>query len=128
MKKLPSFSTSSLLILLLLSACAPLPQREPRAGHSSLGCMRAALDGRLPRDLPDAQIHCIAAGLIARHCSVTEAHLASVGKELQDVFGSGDAEWRDLEADGRGIRCARTLSDDQGLRDCCLQTPAQPKR
>ena len=65
--------------------------------------MHAALRDRLPADLPDSQLHCIAAGLIARYCSVTEAHLASIGKELKDVSGPGDAEWRDLESDRRGI-------------------------
>ena len=69
--------------------------------------MTAAIRGRHLDELPDSQAHCIAAGLIARQCSVTEATLASVGKELRDLLGGGDAEWRDLGNDHRGIRCAR---------------------
>jgi hypothetical protein len=90
--------------------------------------MQAALRERLPTDLPDAPTHCIAAGLIARYCSVTEATLASVGKELRDLLGSGDAEWRDLQSDRRGVDCARTAATDAGLQACCLQTARQPKR
>ena len=90
--------------------------------------MRTALADRIPAGLPDDQLHCVAAATIARYCSVTEATLASVGKELKDLLGSGDAEWRDLQSDRRGIECARTASSDQAVVDCCLQTPPPAKR
>lgn len=90
--------------------------------------MSAAIRDRLPPDLPDDQKHCVAAAMIARYCSVTEATLASVGKELQDLLGSGDAEWRDLQSDRRGIECARVAATDPAVLDCCLQTPPPPKR
>jgi len=81
--------------------------------------MRAAM-ARLPLDkLPDSKAHCEAAGLIARHCSVSEATMASVGKELRDVFTAGDAEWRDLMSDRRGIRCAHNSNNDAELAACC---------
>ncbi|HEX2493375.1 MAG TPA: hypothetical protein VHK24_06330 [Steroidobacter sp.] len=82
--------------------------------------MRAALDGRDLSALPDEQAHCMAAALIARRCSVSEAALASVSKEIRDAFGSGDAEWRDLRADRRGIRCAQAGAADQQLSACCI--------
>ena len=110
------------------AACAPLPQKEPRAAQSSLGCMQAAIKDRLPASLPDSEKHCVAAALIARRCSVTEATLASVGKELQDLLGSGDAEWRDLGSDRRGIDCARASASDDAVLACCLQTPSSAKR
>ena len=82
--------------------------------------MRAAI-AKLPlTNLPDAKAHCEAAGLIARHCSVSEATLASVGKELRDLFTAGDAEWRDLMSDRRGIRCARNAHSDADLAACCF--------
>ena len=118
----------ALLAVATLAACAPLPQREPRAAQSSYGCMQAALRDRLPPNLPDAQAHCIAAGLIARYCSVTEAGLASLGKELRDLLGPGDAQWRDLTSDRRGIECARRVDSNTSLQACCLQTAAQPNR
>jgi hypothetical protein len=57
--------------------------------------------------------------LIARYCSVSEAWLASIAKELRDLFGPGQAEWRDLVADRRGIDCARQVTDDTSLETCC---------
>lgn len=90
--------------------------------------MRAAIQDRVPANMPDSQRHCIAAALIARHCSVTEATLASVGKELQDLLGPGDAEWRDLGSDRRGIDCARASASDEAVLACCLQTPSPAKR
>ena len=81
--------------------------------------MRGALQAQqLPEQ--DSQAHCLAAGLIARHCSVTEAWLASVAKEIVDLFGPGDAEWRDLAADARGIECARRTADGVSLEGCCI--------
>lgn len=112
------------LVLTACGACAPLPRYEPRAARSSLGCMRNALEAQRPLPEQDSQAHCLAAGLIARHCSITEAWLASVAKEVADLFGPGNAEWRDLDADGRGIRCARSATDDASLRACCRSSDA----
>jgi hypothetical protein len=112
----------------MLTACAPLPQKVPRPAHSSLGCMRAAIKDRVPSALPDSQKHCIAAAMIAKYCSVTEATLASVGKELQDLLGPGDAEWRDLGSDRHGIDCARASASDEAVLACCLQTASSAKR
>jgi hypothetical protein len=72
----------------------------------------------------DTVAHCVAAGLIALRCSRSEAWLASVGKEFKDLFGSGDAQWRDLQADALGIRCAQTATSDALLRDCCTRVDA----
>jgi hypothetical protein len=68
---------------------------------------------------PDSVAHCTAAGLIARYCSVTEASMASIGKELRDLFTAGDAQWRDLLSDKRGVSCARQSRNDQELSACC---------
>jgi hypothetical protein len=46
--------------------------------------------------------------------------MAGIGKEVRDLLGPGDAEWRDLIADRRGIACARTSSTNQTLLQCCL--------
>jgi hypothetical protein len=83
--------------------------------------MQAALDQRLPKNIPDAQAHCSASGLITRYCSVPEALMAGWGKELADLLGPGDAEWRDLVADRRGRSCALTARSDQELLQCCLR-------
>jgi hypothetical protein len=110
-------------VVLCLPACAPLAVHEGRAEKSSLGCMRASLAGRDLTRRPDSEAHCVAAGLIARRCSVGEAWLASYGKEIRDLLGRGDAEWRDLQSDRRGIGCARTATDEAGLLSCCSGLP-----
>ena len=81
--------------------------------------MQAVLQEKLPADLPDKRAHCLAGGLISRYCSVTEAYLAGAGKEVRDLLGHGDAEWRDWQADRVGIACARASADDASLAECC---------
>lgn len=81
--------------------------------------MRATVAAKVPMDLGDKHRHCLAAGMITRHCSPSEARLASWGKELGDALGGGDADRRDLDADYVGIGCARAAHDDDSLRRCC---------
>ena len=82
-----------------LTACAGIANRPPRAARSSYECMQAVLKQQLPPDLPDKRAHCLAGGLIARYCSITEAYLAGASKEVRDLLSQGDAEWRDWRAD-----------------------------
>jgi hypothetical protein len=84
--------------------------------------MRSAVAGHSLDDLRDHEAHCIATGLIALRCSVSESWLAGVGKELRDLVGPGDAALDDLRADRRGVQCARTAGKD-GLDACCRQSP-----
>ena len=81
--------------------------------------MQRVRDARLPVGIDDDMKHCMAAGLIARYCSRTEAWMASYGKEIEDMFGHGDAQWADIRSDGRGIGCARGVHSDEELRQCC---------
>lgn len=122
MKRIDRMNAASWMLLLAFlgaAGCAPLPTRETRPAKSSLGCMQATLNGRRLENLLDDQAHCMAAGLIARYCSVTESMLASIGKEIRDALGPGDAEWRDLRSDRRGVTCARASISDAELRGCC---------
>jgi hypothetical protein len=109
----------ALALASLAAGCAPLATTEERPAKSSLGCMQRAIAGHDLEALPDSEAHCIAAGLIARHCSVSEAMMASVGKEIRDLLGAGDAEWRDLGSDRRGVVCARHSGNDAELQACC---------
>jgi hypothetical protein len=81
--------------------------------------MQAAVAKAYLQQQDDSVAHCSAAGLIARYCSVTEAALASIGKEVRDLFSAGDAQWRDLMSDKRGVSCARQSRNDQELGTCC---------
>lgn len=81
--------------------------------------MDAVVTNKLPANLPDSRAHCVASGLIARYCSRSEAYMAGLGKELRDLLGPGDAEWRDWRADRAGIACAREAKDDREIEGCC---------
>jgi hypothetical protein len=81
--------------------------------------MDAVVTNKLPADLSDSRAHCVASGLIARYCSRSEAYMAGIGKELRDLLGRGDAEWRDWRADRAGITCAREAKDDTEIVNCC---------
>ena len=83
--------------------------------------MQAVVTNKLPADLPDSRAHCVASGLIARYCSRSEAYLAGIGKELRDLLGPGDAEWRDWLADRTGISCSRDAADDAEIANCCAR-------
>lgn len=107
---------AAILSLAILAGCA---STAARPATSSYGCMRSVMQEKLPANLPEQRAHCLAAGLIARYCSTSEAHLAGIGKELRDLFGPGDAQWSDWRADRAGIDCARHAADDIELDRCC---------
>ncbi len=109
------------MLLLVMGGCASQAQRP---APSSYECMVAERDA-LPADMPDEQKHCVASGLIARHCSVTEASMAGLGKELRDMFTGGDASWADWKMDRRGMSCARDAADDAAVTRCCAAASSQ---
>jgi hypothetical protein len=89
--------------------------------------MQAVVKQKVPTTLPDKETHCLAAGLIARYCSRSEAYLAGAAKEWRDLFTAGDVEWADWRADRRGIGCARRAADDSALAACCASTSSAAK-
>lgn len=103
-------------VLAILSGCA---STAPRPAKSSYGCMGAVVKNKLPVGLPDSRAHCMASGLIARYCSRSEAYMAGIGKELRDLLGPGDAEWRDWRADRAGVACEREAKEDSEIASCC---------
>lgn len=115
-------STISLaLAMLVLTGCATVPNQPSRLSKSSYGCMKSVVQEKVPTGGPDSRTHCLAAGLIARYCSGTEAYMAGAGKEIRDLFTGGDAEWSDWRADRVGIDCARHSGDDAALASCCAE-------
>jgi hypothetical protein len=106
-------------LVLCLCGCTPLAPMERRPAPSTLGCVQRVLEEKLPAHTTDDAVHCVAAGLIARYCSLGEAYVASIGKELKDAFGPGDFEWRDWQADRRGIACAKHAGGDDEVYACC---------
>jgi hypothetical protein len=112
------------LVGLLLPGCAAGGGAHVRPARSSLECMRRVVDERVPAGIPDGRAHCLAVGFIARDCSIAEAWLASYGKELRDLLGGGDAEFRDLAADAAGVDCARAAQTDEDVESCCTRRAA----
>jgi hypothetical protein len=104
------------IALMCLAGCA---STAARPATSSYGCMQKVIEEKLPKGLADERAHCMASALIARYCSKGEAYLAGAGKELRDLFGPGDAQWRDWRADRAGIACANDISADAEIADCC---------
>jgi len=110
-----------ILLLLSLTACRSL---EPRPAASSYSCMRAVRDQvvqRLGQNTLDKRLHCAVSAHIARQCSVSEAYLAGMGKEVSDLFTGGDAEWADWQADRAGVSCGKANADEQGIAGCCAE-------
>jgi hypothetical protein len=111
------------LLLLALCASAGLvgcASSASRAEPSGYACM-VAVRNAIPADLPDSRKHCLAAGGIAQQCGVIDARVASVGKEVKDLFGAGDASWSDWRADRAGMQCAKSAATGEALAACCTQ-------
>ena len=104
-----------LCLLFLLTACSSV---QPRPAQSSYGCMQA-VRAQLPADANDKRLHCLATVQITRQCSISEAYLAGIGKELSDLFGNGDAEWAEWQADRAGVSCGRAQNSMEDIQACC---------
>jgi len=105
----------SALVIVALAACATPPDRPAVSTYS---CVVSVRDSVPPQGY-DKRRHCLTAGRIAQRCSVFEADLAGIGKELSDVFDHGDPSWADWRADRAGIRCAKHGRDLEQLEQCC---------
>jgi hypothetical protein len=79
-----------------------------------------AVRAQMPANDNDKRLHCLVSAGIAQQCSVTEAYLAGIGKEISDLFGRGDPEWADWQADRAGISCGRSEAGDAAVEACCL--------
>jgi len=102
----------------LVLGCATPPDRP---AVSSYSCMAAVRDS-VPKQGYDKRMHCLVSAGIAQRCSIFEADLAGLGKEMHDVFTAGhDASWSDWRADRAGIRCAQRGRDPEVLAACCAE-------
>ncbi len=71
----------------------------------------------------DKNRHCTVSCMLALKCNDSEVMMVGLLKEFKDVFGPGDADSEDIEADALGIslaakRSART--NQQCLNQCDL--------
>ena len=68
----------------------------------------------------DKNRHCAISCIMAVKCNDNETLLAGFMKEVKDVFGPGNAEWADYEADKTGIRLVKTKRA-QTVKECFQQ-------
>jgi hypothetical protein len=84
----------------------------------------------------DKYKHCVISCKIAKHCGTAPAAAAGWGKEMIDLFTPGDADWDDIVADHKGIRCAKRIEESEAANrrdkvcrpevtceDCCRGVP-----
>jgi hypothetical protein len=104
---------------MVIAGCATPPDRP---AVSSYGCMVAVRDS-VPKQGYDKRMHCLVSAGIAQRCSIFEADLAGLGKEMHDLFTAGhDASWADWSADRAGIRCASRGRNPEVLAACCAES------
>lgn len=71
----------------------------------------------------DKNRHCSVSCMLALKCNDNEVMMIGLLKEFQDVFGPGDADSEDIEADALGISLAArgaAKTDKQCLSQCDL--------
>ena len=74
----------------------------------------------------DKNRHCTVSCMLSLKCGPTEAMTMGILKEIQDLFGPGDADMDDLAADALGVDLAftrRARKDSQCLEQCDLYYP-----
>lgn len=84
----------------------------------------------------DKTKHCVASCILGAKCGRDESSLVGIIKEVVDVFGPGNAEWADLEADWHGItkalnyanqKCRTSVWDFFQLQNKCLEKACESK-
>ena len=71
----------------------------------------------------DKNRHCTVSCMLALKCNDQEVMLIGLLKEFKDLFGPGDADQADIEADALGISLAAkgaARTDQQCLKQCDL--------
>jgi len=71
----------------------------------------------------DKNRHCAVSCMLTLKCPSSDVLMAGILKEVQDVFGPGNAEVEDLKADALGISFAReelSLNNEECLNSCDL--------
>jgi len=61
----------------------------------------------------DKSKHCVVSCLLAAKCGQDESSLMGILKEVVDIFGPGNAEWADLEADWHGLTTALNYANQK---------------
>ncbi len=79
----------------------------------------------------DKAMHCALSCHLANKCSVLDSYTFGRVKEFIDVFGPGNAEWTDLEANDDGILMSiagRARNIRECIRECRTIYPGPPQQ
>jgi len=91
------------------------------SAHASITCAAFETTHWYPRlkamPISDKSMHCALSCHLANECSVVDSWTFGRVKELIDVFGPGDAEWKDLEANDDGLLMSIT-GRARNIREC----------
>ncbi len=81
-----------------------------------------------PDGADDKLKHCALSCMLSIHCPTPEVAVVGITKEIVDIFGPGNAEYADLQADYKGIEIYIT-NKVQKYDDCVrLCEVSYPKR
>ena len=79
----------------------------------------------------DKNRHCSVSCMLTLKCYAGEVFTIGVLKEIQDLFGPGEADGKDIKADVLGIELAQkkaATTDQSCLKQCDLYYPPREKR
>lgn len=92
-----------------------------QATSPELFCAKRVIELYRPRiDLAESYDkfkHCAFSCIIAVHCGSAQSWTVGVLKELQDIVGPGNADWKDYRANQTGIQLAKK-HQPRGLQGC----------
>ena len=95
-------------ILLLLIICISSLSASAQSQENLFCAYKAAIKYKdivkFTNFARDKYRHCTISCIVGIECGVTSMAIVGVAKEIYDVFGPGNAEWKDLLANINGLR------------------------
>lgn len=99
------------LLWSLLAVMSLAPLAQAKAERKMIICplyYANSLKKKLPAKTTDKFKHCALSCQLALRCSAVDTMNLGILKEVWDLVSPGNAEWKDIEADAKGIRFAIT--------------------
>lgn len=112
------------LIWTLIAIMGFISIAHAKASSESIICpiyYANSLKDKLPNKTTDKFKHCALSCQLALRCSAIDTMNLGILKEVWDLVSPGNAEWKDIEADAKGIRFAITkqaVTDNECNNKC----------
>lgn len=68
----------------------------------------------------DKAQHCTVSCLVAYNCGEVASFWLGALKEFEDIFTSGNADWKDMRANSMGIAFSSMIEDETECMELCL--------